>query len=127
MGLVKENQAIVANVPGREIKFYIMPDECDVKNFVAGTTEIHPGSQLPEHSHEEAEEIMFFISGKGQAVLDGDVKPISAGDFFSAPAGGTHTVRNTSEEPLLFCYIFSPAIDISIYTDEAKRLKESGK
>ena len=127
MGLVKETQAIVANVPGRKIKFYIMPDECDVKNFVAGTTEIHPGSQLPEHAHEEAEEIMFFISGKGEAVLDGDVRLVSAADFFSAPAGRTHTVRNTGEEPLFFCYIFSPAIDISIYTEEAKRLKESGK
>lgn len=126
MGVVKEDQAVVTRVAGRQIKFYITPDESDVKNFVACTTEVPPGSQLPEHLHEEAEEIMFFIRGHGEAILDGRVESINAGDYFSAPAGRTHTVRNTGGESLFFCCAFSPAIDISPYLEQAKRLGKEG-
>ena len=125
MGVIKENQAVVAEVQGRRIKFYATPANSDVKNFVTCTTEIPVGSQLPVHSHKDAEEVMYFIRGWGEAVLDGKVEPIEKGDLFCVPAGGVHTVRNTGDEPLFFCCAFSPAIDISAYLDQAKRPKQS--
>ncbi len=36
-----------------------------------GTQTIPPGCHVREHLHDRNEEVLFFLSGRGRAVLDG--------------------------------------------------------
>lgn len=125
MSVFKLSDVKTLEVPGRDISFIATPKTSEIKNMAAGVTKIHEGSQLPVHAHDKEEEMMHFIKGKGEAVLDGETIPVMPGDTFCVPAGGVHTVRNTGEGPLSFFFVFSPPLDTKPYEIQVRQDKES--
>src|SRR5258708_28943721 len=51
-------------------------------------TVVPPGKRaFPFHRHHVADELFYVLSGTGEVRLDGERKPIRAGDLIANPAG----------------------------------------
>ena len=53
------------------------------------------------HTHKEHEELYFFLSGKGEFQVDGQVFPIQEGSVVRVAPNGKRSVRNNGNEPLV--------------------------
>jgi mannose-6-phosphate isomerase-like protein (cupin superfamily) len=57
------------------------------------------------HKHKQNEEIYLFIQGRGEFQIDGKVFPVSEGTVVRVDPDGERTLRNNSEEDLLYIVI----------------------
>lgn len=89
------------------------------------------GGEIGDEVHETTDQILTFISGTGEADLNGETHPIEAGDQCAVPAGARHNFRNTGDEPLVLYTIYSPpehAADAQYATkEEADAAEASGE
>jgi len=69
---------------------------------------LEPGKSSHPHVLTESEELYIFLEGTGEAILNGEVKQVVAGDLVLMPAGCEQYVRNTGKSPLVFYCIVSP-------------------
>lgn len=53
------------------------------------------------HTHKNHEELYFFLSGKGEYQVDGQIIPVSQGSVVRVSPEGKRTVRNNGSEPLV--------------------------
>lgn len=53
------------------------------------------------HTHKEHEELYFFLSGKGEFQVDGQVFPVEEGSVVRVAPDGKRSVRNNGTEPLV--------------------------
>lgn len=53
------------------------------------------------HTHKNHEELYFFLSGKGEFQVDGQVFPIAEGSVVRVAPAGKRSVRNNGTEPLI--------------------------
>ena len=53
------------------------------------------------HTHKSHEELYFFLSGKGEFQVDGQVFPVSEGSVVRVAPEGKRSVRNNGTEPLV--------------------------
>jgi mannose-6-phosphate isomerase-like protein (cupin superfamily) len=68
---------------------------------------IQPGEEIGEETH-EGDQILFFVEGTGEAVLDGESAPVSPNDMVFVPAGTLHNFVNTGSEPLRLVTTYAP-------------------
>lgn len=61
-----------------------------------------PGTQTGFlHTHKNHEELYFFLAGKGEFQVDGEVFPVGEGSVVRVAPAGKRSVRNNGGEPLL--------------------------
>lgn len=61
-----------------------------------------PGQETGfHHTHRTHEELYFFLSGKGEFQVDGDVFPVGEGSVVRVAPEGRRSVRNNGTEPLV--------------------------
>lgn len=53
------------------------------------------------HTHKTHEELYFFLSGRGEFQVDGQVFPIGEGSVVRVAPAGARSVRNNGTEPLV--------------------------
>ncbi len=53
------------------------------------------------HTHKNHEELYFFLAGKGEFQVDGDVCPVKEGSVVRVAPDGRRSVRNNGIEPLV--------------------------
>ena len=53
------------------------------------------------HSHKNHEELYFFLSGKGEFQVDGNIFPVEEGSVVRVAPAGKRSVRNNGTEPLV--------------------------
>lgn len=53
------------------------------------------------HTHKNHEELYFFLSGKGEFQVDGEVFPIAEGSVVHVNPAGKRSVRNNGTTPLV--------------------------
>lgn len=53
------------------------------------------------HTHKHHEELYFFLSGKGEFQVDGQIFAIGEGSVVRVAPAGVRSVRNTGSEPLV--------------------------
>lgn len=53
------------------------------------------------HTHKNHEELYFFLAGKGEFQVDGDVFPVKEGSVVRVAPDGRRSVRNNGTEPLV--------------------------
>lgn len=79
------------------------------RRLTCGFTTVYPTGSTTGHSHDDMEEIYFFISGEGVMVVGEDEFPVKAGDCLYVPPGEYHTTIQTGILPLTFvwntCYV----------------------
>jgi oxalate decarboxylase/phosphoglucose isomerase-like protein (cupin superfamily) len=74
-----------------------------------GEVVVMPGGGHSRHNHPDAEEVLYFISGQGEQMLDdGEPFTVNAGDVIYIPVGVYHSTFNTGWEPLRLIAIYNP-------------------
>ena len=69
------------------------------------------------HQHNDFEECIYVLSGRGMTFADSGTYELRAGDALLVPPGEKHVTRNTGNEPLMLLCFF-PVADISGGTAE---------
>jgi mannose-6-phosphate isomerase-like protein (cupin superfamily) len=70
---------------------------------------IPPKKEIGSEVHPETDQILFFVAGKGEAIINGDIRPIEEGDAVFVPAGTLHNFRNVDADDDLKLYtVYSP-------------------
>ena len=84
---------------------------------------IEPGDEIGEETH-EVDQVLVFVKGKGEAVLDGERRPVKKASLVVVPAGTLHNFINTSDKPLKLFTIYSPPEEASgtVHRNKAEAL-----
>ena len=97
--------------PPRTSKLLLAPKFGGVKNLSMGMNITEVDSMIPDHTHEESEEVLFLISGRAKLVLEGegewDIGPETA---FYSPLGVKHRLENIGDEPLKIVWVYCPPL-----------------
>jgi quercetin dioxygenase-like cupin family protein len=84
-----------ANVGGAALKMLIERDT-GATQFNLFVVQYQPGGFIKEHDH-PFEEAFFFVSGKVEALLDGQTYELEAGDYCWSSSGSMHALTNRSD------------------------------
>ena len=68
---------------------------------------IEPGDDVGEETH-EVDQILVFVQGEGESILDGKRGRIGEGTLVSVPAGTLHNFVNIGSTPLKLYTIYAP-------------------
>lgn len=88
----------------------LITTEIGASRMVMYTGEYEAGRRMPGHQHDEAEEILYILSGQGQIHIGDQVEPIRPGTAVFIPRGVMHFLDVAGEEPLRLLFVFSPPI-----------------
>ena len=69
---------------------------------------IPPGGEIGTETHGRVEQVLFFLSGTGKAILDGKESRLQAGDVVVVTPGTRHNFVNDGHEPLKVYTIYAP-------------------
>jgi len=92
----------------RTIKHLASPWTLGTTKLWLGIDEIQPNNSSNGHTHEDQEEVFFFISGKGRVNVDDDEIEVEPGYCVFCPIGSFHQVINTGDVVLRFVAVVSP-------------------
>ena len=68
---------------------------------------VEPGDDIGEETH-KVDQVLVFVAGSGEAVLDGEKSEVSANRLVVVPAGTKHNFINTGGEPLKLYTVYAP-------------------
>lgn len=76
----------------------------------SGRVYLQPGETCGQHSTDDHEELLVFLSGKGTALIGEEKVPheVSAGQICYIPPYTIHNNKNTGTEPLVYIYCVAP-------------------
>lgn len=66
------------------------------------------GEDIGEETHPETDQILFFVKGEGEAILNGETKAVEEHDVVFVPAGTTHNFKNVGDEDLKLFTVYAP-------------------
>ncbi|HEX6208626.1 MAG TPA: cupin domain-containing protein [Actinomycetota bacterium] len=69
---------------------------------------IAAGGEIGEEVHDDVDQILLFVAGRGEAVLDGQTGPVGPNDMVFVRAGTRHNFRNVGDEPLRVVTVYAP-------------------
>ena len=87
---------------------------------------IEPGDDIGEEVH-EADQTTFFVSGQGQAVVDGSKTKVSENHLIVIPKGAKHNIINQGEEPLKLFTVYSPPAEEQGVSHKTKEEAEAAE
>ena len=97
--------------PPRTSKLLLAPKFGGVKNVSMGMNITEVGSMIPDHVHDESEEVLFLISGRAKIVIEGEGEwEIGPETAFYSPRGIKHRVENIGDEPLKLVWVYCPPL-----------------
>jgi len=85
------------------------------------------GGEIGDEVHETTDQLLTFVSGSGEADLDGHTHAVDAGDLCAVPAGTRHNFRNTGDEPLVLYTVYSPPEHAADATYATKALADAAE
>jgi mannose-6-phosphate isomerase-like protein (cupin superfamily) len=68
---------------------------------------IPPDGEIGEEVH-EADQILTFVGGVGEAIVSGEKRKVASGDLVVVPAGRKHNFVNTGPNPLVLYTVYGP-------------------
>ena len=69
---------------------------------------LRPGEEIGEEVHEGIDQVLAFVAGRGEAVIEGARSPIGAGSVVVVPGGTRHNFINTGGTPLRLVTVYTP-------------------
>ncbi len=78
------------------------------KNTQIVLMSIPAGEEIGEEVHSENDQVLYFVSGKGKAVLDGEEVNFDEDDVFLVRAGTQHNFINVGDTDLKIITAYSP-------------------
>ncbi|MFH1253732.1 MAG: cupin domain-containing protein [Candidatus Uhrbacteria bacterium] len=88
--------------------------------------DIKSGEDIGEETHAHVEQILFFLSGEGKAMLDGVETPVVAGDVYVVTPGTRHNFINTGSVSMKVYTVYVPPnhIDGTIHETKAAAIAD---
>lgn len=78
------------------------------KNSQLVLMNIKVNEDIGEETHENVDQILFFVEGRGQGILNGQTHDFEAGDVAFVPAGTEHNFINTGKVNLKLYTVYAP-------------------
>jgi mannose-6-phosphate isomerase-like protein (cupin superfamily) len=69
---------------------------------------IPAGGEIGEEVHPDVDQILLFVEGAGEAILEGETAGVGPGELVFVQAGTRHNFRNTGEGSLRLVTVYSP-------------------
>jgi mannose-6-phosphate isomerase-like protein (cupin superfamily) len=66
------------------------------------------GGEIGEEVHDDTDQVLAFVDGRAEAVLDGKTSAVGPGDLVFVRAGTRHNFVNTGDTPLRLITIYAP-------------------
>lgn len=66
------------------------------------------GEEIGEEVHEGIDQVLAFAEGEGEAVIEGDRRPVRAGSVVVVPAGTRHNFIASGGSPLKLYTVYTP-------------------
>lgn len=83
----------------------ISADKTPSRGVTTGICVVPPGGELAPHHH-APQEAYYAVDGCAEIYLDGEWRPIEAGDAAYIPGGATHGLRNPGAQPFTLVWTF---------------------
>ena len=115
MHYVKAQEISWLQLPGRQWKKFVGPDDGNCANMILGLVRFQPGSDPGTHKHEAEEEIIYVLSGHGETKVGGKVYPLEPGVTVFTEPGIEHGVKTLGDDPLVLVSVFSPPVKPGSY------------
>lgn len=64
--------------------------------------------EIGEEIHPDVDQILFFVEGKGEAILNGETRMVEKHDVVFVPSGTTHNFKNIGNEDLKLFTVYAP-------------------
>lgn len=74
----------------------------------SGIFRCDPGSSLPLHTHDDADEYCYVFAGKAVFVIENEEVEVGEGELIKIPRGALHRSYCISEEPMSSFFIVCP-------------------
>jgi mannose-6-phosphate isomerase-like protein (cupin superfamily) len=111
-----ESKAKVVELPGRSLSWLVGDEQLKAANCSVCTIRIPAGEKArPAHSHPKGEEVVYFLSGSGLALVAGEVAPVEKGSIVVFPKGAVHMLHNTGNVEMKAICFFAPATGLENY------------
>jgi mannose-6-phosphate isomerase-like protein (cupin superfamily) len=85
------------------------PGLTDTRQLTLVRVKMRPGAGHRFHYHPAREEILYIVDGTAEAWVDREKRTLRAGECAFIPSSVVHAIHNTSNAPLTFLAILSPA------------------
>jgi mannose-6-phosphate isomerase-like protein (cupin superfamily) len=69
---------------------------------------IPPSGEIGEEIHDEVDQVLVFVAGAGEAVLEGERSAVGPGRLVFVPSGTKHNFVNSGEEDLKLYTVYAP-------------------
>jgi mannose-6-phosphate isomerase-like protein (cupin superfamily) len=69
---------------------------------------IRPGGEIGEETHGHVDQVLVFVAGAGEAVLEGERTPVGPGRLVFVPAGTKHNFVNSGDGDLKLYTVYAP-------------------
>lgn len=69
---------------------------------------IRVGEDIGEEVHEGVDQILYFIDGECEAILNGEVRKVEEHDIVFVPAGTKHNFKNSGSVDLKLFTVYAP-------------------
>ena len=105
MAVFTTKQKQVVNNPGTgtiEKEILVDPSVFQGTNDLFAQITLHPGCAVPVHQHLGNNETYYLLKGEGEYTDEDKELAVKAGDVTFCEDGGTHGLKNTGKEDLVF-------------------------
>jgi|TARA_R110000803_G_C11863873_1_gene307533 quercetin dioxygenase-like cupin family protein len=96
----------ISNIEGSVVKSddrYTVVDNTSLDRLVVSSTELLPNKSTSGHSHDDQEEVYYFVKGGGTMQLGDEVFEVVAGDVILIKGGLFHKVNAHADGCYFVC------------------------
>jgi mannose-6-phosphate isomerase-like protein (cupin superfamily) len=69
---------------------------------------IPPGGEIGSEVHDDVDQVLVFVQGEGEAILDGEKSVVGPDRLVHVPAGTRHNFVNTGKADMRLYTIYAP-------------------
>jgi mannose-6-phosphate isomerase-like protein (cupin superfamily) len=66
------------------------------------------GGEIGEEVHDDVDQVLYFVEGEGEAILEDDSSPVGPGRLAFVPAGTRHNFKAGAGGPLKLYTVYAP-------------------
>ena len=66
------------------------------------------GEDIGEETHFNTDQMLFFVDGECEAIINGETRTVEEHDVVFVPAGAKHNFKNTGDEDLKLFTVYAP-------------------
>jgi len=106
---VTRREAQVEPAPHCTHEWLCRPGLVAAENMLLVRATMPAGKAHAFHTHPGCEEIIYILEGRAEQWVERQRQILGPGEVAHIPAGAVHATYNTSDRPLVFLAILSPA------------------